>query len=176
VNTTEVVLSTTHFTIAGAPAAEPLEPATRIRQTLVRTEGFSLIELLVVCIIISALCAIAIPLFVGQTAKATDVQGKVLARNAATTAETIATERDGSYQSVTSEEITRVEPSVSIVPSESQAYLSAVTRSASEYSLTVTAPGGDKFTIKRGSNGQVTRTCASPIRKTGCSGGESGSW
>lgn len=63
-------------------------------------QGFSLIELLVVILIIGILGAIAIPSFLNQKDKAYDASAKELARTAETTAEAIAIDNSGSYSNV----------------------------------------------------------------------------
>jgi type IV pilus assembly protein PilA len=138
--------------------------------------GFTLIELLIVVLVIGVLAAIAIPLFLGDSGRAKDAQAKELARTAQTTAETIATEHEGSYEQVSPPELHAVEPTIGIVASTSEAYLSAASGTQGEYSVTATSPNGDELTIKKSSSGEVTRECSSPIEKTGCSGAESGSW
>src|SRR5918992_3016234 len=58
-------------------------------------EGFSLIELLVVVVIIAILAAIGIPLFLRQQDKAYAAQAKSALKNAATSIQSYATEHRG---------------------------------------------------------------------------------
>ena len=146
------------------------------RRRLRNDAGFSLIELLVVCLVIGILCAIAIPAFLSQESKAKDASAKEMVRSAMTAAESIATDNNGHYDQVNPESLHETEPSVRIEPSTAEAYLSAAPSKEKSYSLTVKATDGDELTISRDENGNVSRTCSSPKLKTGCSEGESGTW
>jgi type II secretory pathway pseudopilin PulG len=139
-------------------------------------DGYSLIELLVVCLVIAALCGIAIPQFLSQGAKAKDASAKELLHGAQVTAETIGSEKDGSYESVSTTELNRVEPSIPIEQSESHAYVASATSSRDEYSITAKATDGTELTLSRNSVGEVARTCRSPKNVKSCAQGETGSW
>jgi type IV pilus assembly protein PilA len=168
-------LSRGTLSVAGGPDASTAVKFTSWRDRRDAQEGFSLIELLVVCLVIAVLCAIAIPSFLSQTGKARVASAKELVRTAETTAEAIASENGGSYEKVTAEELARVEPTIHIQASTSEAYLKSTTHSATEYSVTSVATDGTELTISRNSRGAIERTCRS-TSKTGCSGGQNGSW
>jgi type IV pilus assembly protein PilA len=137
----------------------------RLRQRLSNEGGFTLIELLVVILIIGILAAIAIPSFLNQKGKANDASAKELARTAQTTAETIATENSGSYSNVSPTELNKIEKTIPISSANGNAWISAASGGAEEYSVTATAPStGDTFTIEN-KKGVVKREC------TGTGGG-----
>ena len=126
-----------------------------IRTRLNSDEGFTLVELLVVILIIGILAAIAIPSFLNQKGKGEDAAAKSAAREAATAQETWYTDKATYTNSVVSPGLVDIEPTLANA---------TLTTSGDTNGYTVTAtskPSGRTFTITKNASG-VQRTCWVP--------------
>ncbi len=138
---------------------------------LTADDGFSLIELLVVVLIVGILAAIAIPSFLNVTTKANDSAAKTQVGTLQTTIKAFAMENSGSYEGATLAKLQRIEPTLR---DQTTAVAEPITHlSATGFTIESEAVGsGDVYTLES-ENGAVVRSC-SPRGKGGCSA--SGNW
>jgi type IV pilus assembly protein PilA len=144
----------------------------KLRERMASDEGFTLVELLVVMLILGLLAAIAIPSFFNQRDKAKDADAKSAARTAQTAIETYATDNGGTYVGATAVALETIEPSLN------NANLADPTNlTATDYTVTVTSTTGNTFSINRGvgalAEGETSLTCTTG-GQDGCPTG--GNW
>jgi len=123
-------------------------------------DGYTLLEVLVVVLIIGILATIALPSFLNQTSKAAGASAEELAHSAQIAAETYATDHNGSYVGLTTAALSAYDASIQTSSGGGNAWVSNVTNvTATGYTVTTTpASGNETFSINR-TAGVVTRTC-----------------
>ena len=142
-----------------------------------REEGFTLIEVLAVMVIIGILAAIAIPAFFNQRNKASDSGAKEMAHTSRMAIETLGTDNDGSYSTASPAALNAVDKSIpTAAGSPPKPYVSAATGTSNTWTVTITASTGNTFTVAKSSTGAVAFTCTVPAGndRGGCP--SSGSW
>jgi hypothetical protein len=91
-----------------------------------------------------------------------DFAARVLARTAQTGAETLSTDHNGSYKDVSRRTLHKLEPYMPISPRQAHrehegAYLVSASGTEDSYLVTTRSQNGDTYTIRRASNGSITR-------------------
>jgi type IV pilus assembly protein PilA len=122
-----------------------------------KSEGFTLVELLVVMLILGVLAAVVIPSFFIQRDKAFDAEAKAAARSAENAAETLRTDNNGAYDGPLGITVARL---VAIEPTLASANLTVPAVGPTAYTLRVQSQTGNTFDVTRNPGGTVDLTCA----------------
>ena len=127
--------------------------------------GFTLVELLVVVLVIAILAGIALPAFLAQRAKGFDADAKSYARHTQTAMETHWF-AGATYVGGTAAALRLIEPALSPTGPPTLAAPSSLTTRG--YVITVTSRTANTYRITRATTGVVTRTCTRPNTRGSC--------
>ena len=144
---------------------------------LEREQGFSLIELLVVTMIIGVLAGIGLPAFLGAEHKGQDGEAKTNARNVVSAVESCFTDTDAYSACDTAAKLEASGSKTGVDLTDTtvkQAGAVSVTAGDSTYTIVGYSHSGNAFSIVKRSDGTSIRSCIA-AQEGGCTGG-TGVW
>jgi type IV pilus assembly protein PilA len=124
-----------------------------LRPRLRAADGFTLVELLVVMLIIGIIAAIMLPAFINQREKGQDTEAKLVVTTAAQ-AMAIWQSDHGAFTGATPTELAKLEPSLAEPGSRL-----VVDADAGRFTVTTKSDAGGEYAVERKANGETVRTC-----------------
>jgi type IV pilus assembly protein PilA len=134
-------------------------------------DGFTLIEVLSVILVIGVLAAIALPMLIGQRGRAQDAGGKSDANMAMRALERFATDRPNGYENAAVADLVAEQPTLRPLQARGRIHLTGLATSApgkGDYVVAVVSDSGSTFAYAKDPAGAMSGRFCTPAGTGGC--------